>query len=121
MVTSSMETPWSKNPKLYRVGTQALQQTLDLLDYGAVRKVGGLPLRAIMCYCFGQGNTSIIAHGRPGGFFLHHLQISWINDFPHQAITDRYQAPRRHSYFSFSGAMRELSIWAGLVQKTEAS
>ena len=38
-----------KCQKLYRVGTQALQQTLDLLDYGAVRKVVDCSMRRIMC------------------------------------------------------------------------
>lgn len=110
-----------KCQKLYRVGTQALQQTLDLLDYGAVRKVVDCLYEADNVYCFGQGNTSIIAMDAWGRFSSITSKFHWINDFHMQAITAATLGAKDVIlYFSFSGAMRELSELGGLVQKTEA-
>ena len=110
-----------KCQKLYRVGTQALQQTLDLLDYGAVRKVVDCLYEADNVYCFGQGNTSIIAMDAWGRFSSITSKFHWINDFHMQAITAATLGSKDVIlYFSFSGAMRELSELGGLVQKTEA-
>ena len=110
-----------KRQKLYRVGTQALQQTLDLLDYGAVRKVVDCLYGADNVYCFGQGNTSIIAMDAWGRFSSITSKFHWINDFHMQAITAATLGAKDVIlYFSFSGAMRELSELGSLVQKTEA-
>lgn len=110
-----------KCQKLYRVGTQALQQTLDLLDYGAVRKVVDCLYEADNVYCFGQGNTSIIAMDAWGRFSSITSKFHWINDFHMQAITAATLGAKDVIlYFSFSGAMRELSELGSLVQKTEA-
>ena len=99
-----------KCQKLYRVGTQALQQTLDLLDYGAVRKVVDCLYEADNVYCFGQGNTSIIAMDAWGRFSSITSKFHWINDFHMQAITAATLGAKDVIlYFSFSGAMRELS------------
>ena len=48
-------------------------------------------------------------------------KFHWINDFHMQAITAATLGAKDVIlYFSFSGAMRELSELGGLVQKTEA-
>ena len=94
-----------KCQKLYRVGTQALQQTLDLLDYGAVRKVVDCLYEADNVYCFGQGNTSIIAMDAWGRFSSITSKFHWINDFHMQAITAATLGAKDVIlYFSFSGA-----------------
>ena len=99
-----------KCQKLYRVGTQALQQTLDLLDYGAVRKVVDCLYEADNVYCFGQGNTSIIAMDAWGRFSSITSKFHWINDFHMQAITAATLGAKDVIlYFSFSGAMRAVS------------
>ena len=94
---------------------------LDLLDYGAVRKVVDCLYEADNVYCFGQGNTSIIAMDAWGRFSSITSKFHWINDFHMQAITAATLGAKDVILsFSFSGAMRELSELGGLVQKTEA-
>lgn len=110
-----------KCQKLYRVGTQALQQTLDMLDYGAIHKVVDCLYEADNVYCFGQGNTSIIAMDAWGRFSSVTSKFHWISDFHMQAITAATLGAKDVIlYFSFSSAMRELSELGRLLQQTEA-
>lgn len=82
---------------------------------------GGRLYEADNVYCFGQGNTSIIAMDAWGRFSSITSKFHWINDFHMQAITAATLGAKDVIlYFSFSGAMRELSELGGLVQKTEA-
>ena len=110
-----------KCQKLYHVGTQALQQTFEMLDYEQISKVVDCLCDAENVYCFGQGNSSIIAMDAWGRFATITSKFHWISDFHMQAVTAAtLGANDVILYFSFSGAIRELSELGQLVQKTQA-
>lgn len=110
-----------KSQKLYHIGVQSLQQTLDMLDYEAITKVVDCLYAANNVFCFGQGNTSAVAMDAWGRFSSITSKFHWISGFHMQAITaTTLQANDVILYFSFSGSMRELSELGRLVQQTEA-
>lgn len=107
--------------KLYHIGVQALKQTLDLLDYTVIGKVVDCLYKADNVYCFGQGNSSIIAMDAWGRFASVTSKFHWISDFHMQAITAAALGENDVIlYFSFSGAIRELCELERIVQPMKA-
>jgi fructoselysine-6-P-deglycase FrlB-like protein len=91
-----------------------------MLDYEQISKVDCL-CDAENVYCFGQGNSSIIAMDAWGRFATITSKFHWISDFHMQAVTAAtLGANDVILYFSFSGAIRELSELGQLMQKTQA-
>lgn len=108
-----------KCQKLYRVGTQALQQTLERLNPEAISEAVDLLSKAKTVYCFGQGNSSIVAMDAWGRFIAVSPKFHWVSDYHMQAFTAATLEPDDVIlYFSFSGAMRELSELGCLIGQT---
>lgn len=110
-----------KSMKLYNVGKQALSQTLDQLDYPRIDQAVALLGQARNVYCFGQGNSSIVAMDAWGRFASIAPNFHWVPDSHLQADTAAILGKDDVVlYFSFSGMTRELSEVGQLLQKTEA-
>lgn len=115
------DTIQQKCQKLYRIGVQALSQTLSLIDYDCIDRAVDLLCNAGNVYCFGQGNSSMVAMDAWGRFASVTSKFHWVTDYHMQAFT---AATLRENdvilYFSFSGAMRELSELGQIIRQTEA-
>lgn len=110
-----------KSLKLYKVGISALQQTYEMLNYNAISEVADLLYQADSVYCFGQGNSSIIAMDAWGRFASVTHKFHWVSGFHMQAITAATLGKKDVVlYFSFSGAMPELSELGKQMQGSEA-
>lgn len=110
-----------KCQKLYYIGQQALQQTFELLDYTRISEIVDCLLRANSVYCFGQGNTSIVAMDAWGRFASVTSKFHWVSDFHMQSITAAtLDEDDVILYFSFSGSMRELSELGKYMQGRKA-
>lgn len=108
-----------KSQKLCHIGMEALRQTLALLDPAAIRKAVDLLWESKSVYCFGQGNSSIVAMDAWGRFTPVTPKFHWISDAHMQADTAAILGEGDVVlYFSFSGATRELVEVARLVQDT---
>lgn len=115
------DTLQQKCQKLYHIETQALSQTLSLIDYDSIDRAVGLLCQADSVYCFGQGNSSMVAMDAWGRFISVTPKFHWVTDYHMQAFTAATLGPKDVIlYFSFSGAMRELSELGRLIQQTEA-
>lgn len=109
-----------KCQKLYRIGIHALKQTVDLLDPNTISKAVDLLCTAKNVYCLGQGNSSTIAMDAWGRFISVATKFHWVTDYHMQSFTTAtLGAGDVILYFSFSGAMRELSELGRLVRQTE--
>lgn len=110
-----------KCQKLSRIGAQALAQTLEKIDPEAIRSAVELLCRARGVYCFGQGNSSIVASDAWGRFASVSSKFHWVGDSHMQAYTAALL--RRDDvvlYFSFSGATKELCELGQLLKQAEA-
>lgn len=110
-----------KCQKLSSIGIQALKQTLEKIDPEAIRAAVELLCRAGSVYCFGQGNSSIVASDAWGRFASVTPKFHWISDSHMQA----YAASLLHTedvvlYFSFSGMTRELEEIGDILKETGA-
>lgn len=110
-----------KCQKLYHIETQALSQTLSLIDCDSISRAVDLLCQADNVYCFGQGNSSMVAMDAWGRFIAVTSKFHWVTDYHMQAFTAATLGPKDVIlYFSFSGAMRELSELGRLIRQTEA-
>lgn len=117
---SAEDTLQQKCQKLYRIETQALAQTFSLIDYDKIDQAVDLFCQADNIYCFGQGNSSMVAMDAWGRFVSVTSKFHWVTDYHMQAFTAATLGPKDIIlYFSFSGAMRELSELGHLVRQTE--
>lgn len=105
---------------LYHIGTRALKQTMDLLDPDVISRAVDLLCGAKNVYCLGQGNSSTIAMDAWGRFISVTPKFHWVMDYHMQSFTAAtLRADDVILYFSFSGAMRELSELGRLVRQTK--
>lgn len=110
-----------KCQKLHYIGTQALAQALDRIDPEAIDSAVMLLCQAENVYCFGQGNSSIVASDAWGRFTAVTAKFHWIDNIHMQLYTACLLEPKDAVlYFSFSGATRELIQTGKLIRKTNA-
>lgn len=110
-----------KCQKLSRIGIQALMQTLEKIDPEAIRVAVELLCRAGSVYCFGQGNSSIVASDAWGRFVSVSQKFHWVSDSHMQVYSAALlQENDVVLYFSFSGSTKELCEIGGLMKQTKA-
>ena len=103
--------------KLYNVSTDALQKTLNELDPSRIAEVVNVLADSTRVFCFGQGNSSIVAEDAWGRFSCVSPKFHFIGNANLQATTVELLGEGDVVlYFSFSGAVREL-IEIGKVMK----
>lgn len=116
--TDSIE---QKSRKLCNVSTDALQQTLKELEFDKIGEAVDILSKANSVYCFGQGNSSIVAEDAWGRFCCVSPKFHFISNSNLQYDTARLLG--KHDvvlYFSFSGSIRELMEMGKLISKSEA-
>ena len=107
--------------KLCSVSMEALQQTLHDLDVDAISQAVEIFSAAKNVYCFGQGNSSIVAEDAWGRFSTVSTKFHFISNANLQAITAQLLGKDDVVlYFSFSGAVRELCEVGQLLEGSEA-
>ena len=110
-----------KCQKLCIIGKHALTQTLAQVDFGCVDAAVQLLCEANNVYCFGQGNSNIVAMDAWGRFASVSTKFHWVPDSHLQADTAAILSKKDVVlYFSFSGMTREVSEIGSLVRGTEA-
>jgi len=107
--------------KLCSVSMEALQQTLHELDVNAISKAVDIFSEANNVYCFGQGNSSIVAEDAWGRVSTVSTKFHFISNANLQATTARLLGEGDVVlYFSFSGAVRELTEVGQMLEGTKA-
>lgn len=110
-----------KSRKLCNISTNALQQTLKALDFGKIEEAIDLMSQANNIFCFGQGNSSIIAEDAWGRFTCVSPKFHYIANANLQFDTVRLLGKNDVVlYFSFSGAVRELQEVGQVMKNSEA-
>ncbi len=110
-----------KCKKLCYLGMQALAQTTKRMDCEAIDRAVDLLSKAKNVYCFGQGNSSIIASDAWGRFTCITPKFHWISDVHMQLYTASLLGEDDVVlYFSFSGTTQELVAAGKLVSGTGA-
>lgn len=100
----------SKCKKLCNVSMEALQQTFHNLDVHAISQAVEIFSQSHNVYCFGQGNSSIVAEDAWGRFSCVSTKFHYISNANLQATTAALLGEGDVIlYFSFSGNVRELS------------
>lgn len=116
--TDSVE---QKCRKLCNVSTEALQQTLNELEVDRIEEAVELFSNARSVYCFGQGNSSIVAEDAWGRFSCVSPKFHYISNANLQATTAALLGEGDVVlYFSFSGSVRELIEMGRILEKTKA-
>lgn len=116
--TDSVE---QKCRKLCSVSMETLQQTLHDLDVEAISQAVDIFSQAKNVYCFGQGNSSIVAEDTWGRFSTVSTKFHFISNANLQATTAQLLGKDDVVlYFSFSGAVRELTEVGQLLEGSEA-
>lgn len=101
--------------------TEALERTLELINYGAIEQAVDWIVDCNRVYCFGEGNSSIAAMEAWGRFAIATSKFNWVSDAHFQAMTTSLLDERDVIlYFSYSGATRELLEIAELKEKSGA-
>ncbi len=107
--------------KLCHVSMDALQQTLNNLDTDAIDRAVELFSQAHSVYCFGQGNSSIVAEDAWGRFSCVSTKFHFISNANLQANTARLLGEGDLIlYFSFSGNVRELTEVGQILADSKA-
>ena len=107
--------------KLCNVSTDALHQTLSGLDVDIIDKVVDMLSRAVSVYCFGRGNAAMVAEDAWGRCSCVSPKFHYIANANLQATTAELLGKNDVVlYFSFSGAVRELTEMGKILQNREA-
>lgn len=107
--------------KLFNVSTDALQKTLSELNPDTISQVVQVLSDATRVFCFGQGNSSIVAEDAWGRFACVSPKFHYISNANLQATTiDLLGKGDVVLYFSFSGAVRELLEIGNMMKKSKA-
>lgn len=108
--------------KLCNVSMEALQQTYHNLDIDAISDAVDIFSNAKNVYCFGQGNSSIVAEDAWGRFSCVSTKFHYISNAHLQATTAALLGKGDVIlYFSFSGNVRELSEVGQILCNNEAT
>lgn len=111
----------TKCRKLYNVSTDALQKTLGDLDSETIAEVVHVLSDSTRVFCFGQGNSSIVAEDAWGRFSCVSPKFHFIANANLQATTVELLGKGDVVlYFSFSGAVRELIEIGRVMKNSEA-
>lgn len=107
--------------KLYNVSTDALQKTLNELDPQTIAEVARVLSDSTRVFCFGQGNSSIVAEDAWGRFACVSPKFHFIANANLQSTTVELLGEGDVVlYFSFSGAVRELIEIGKVMKKSKA-
>lgn len=107
--------------KLYNVSTDALQKTLGELNPEKIAEVVRVLADSTRVFCFGQGNSSIVAEDAWGRFSCVSPKFHYIANANLQATTVELLGEGDVVlYFSFSGAVRELLEIGKVMKKSKA-
>lgn len=107
-----------KCKKLCDVCADALQQTRLQVDPRAVRRAVDALWDAKTVYCFGQGNSTVIAMDAWSRFVPITTKFHWVSDAHQQSYTSALLARDEVVlYYSFSGSTRELIENAKLIRQ----
>lgn len=107
--------------KLYNVSTDALQKTLGELNPGTIAEVAQVLSESTRVFCFGQGNSSIVAEDAWGRFSCVSPKFHFIANANLQSTTVELLGEGDVVlYFSFSGAVRELIEIGKVMKKSKA-
>ena len=110
-----------KSRKLCYISMDALQQTLGELELDRLEAAVALLSEARNVFCFGQGNSSIVAEDAWGRFCMISPKFHFIANSRLQADTASLLTEEDVVvYFSFSGAVRELTEIATILKKRGA-
>ena len=116
--TDSIE---QKCRKLCNVSTDSLQQTLKELEFDKIDEAVDILSQANNVFCFGQGNSSIVAEDAWGRFCCVSPKFHFISNANLQYDTTRLLGKNDVVlYFSFSGSVRELVEVGQILSKSEA-
>ena len=95
--------------RLYAVDSAAIAQTLELLDYGAVREAADLLESAERVCCMGQGGSMLIASEAAHLFSAASGKFFAVSDSHMQMIRAANMGERDAVlFFSYSGATRDM-------------
>ena len=104
--------------KLCYVSTDALLQTLSELEFDKLTEAVEILSAARSVFCFGQGNSSIVAEDAWGRFCVVSPKFHFIANSRLQADTAALLGPDDVVlYFSFSGAVPELMEMGQILKK----
>lgn len=118
---SKTDSVLEKSQKLCNIGIHALTNTLEEIDPKQVTRAVELLRGAETVFCYGQGNSSIIAMEALGCFSSITKKFQWISNSHMQAATAALLGENDMIlYFSYSGSARELIELKELPQKTKA-
>lgn len=107
--------------KLYNVSTDALQKTLGELNPEKIAEVVRVLADSTRVFCFGQGNSSIVAEDAWGRFSCVSPKFHYIANANLQATTVELLGEGDVVlYFSFSGAVRELLEIGKVMKQSKA-
>ena len=107
--------------KLFNVSTDALQKTLSELNPDTISEVVRVLSDSTRVFCFGQGNSSIVAEDAWGRFSCVSPKFHFIANANLQATTIELLGEGDVVlYFSFSGAVRELLEIGKVMKKSKA-
>ena len=110
-----------KSRKLCNVSMDALTKTLHILDVDAISDAVDILSAAKGVYCFGQGNSSIVAEDAWGRFSCVSTKFHYISNAHLQATTAALLGEGDVIlYFSFSGNVRELAEVGQILSGTKA-
>jgi DNA-binding MurR/RpiR family transcriptional regulator len=115
------DTVAQKCRKLCSVSMEALQQTLHELDEDAISNAVDIFSKAKSVYCFGQGNSGIVAEDAWGRFSTVSTKFHYISNANLQATTAHLLGEGDVVlYFSFSSSVRELTEVGQMLAGTKA-
>ena len=107
--------------KLCYISTDALLQTLGEMELDKVSQAVEILSNARNVFCFGQGNSSIVAEDAWGRFCMVSPKFHFIANAKLQADTAALLTDRDVVlYFSFSGSVRELTEMGAILKQTGA-
>ena len=103
--------------KLYGVDTDALTQTLELLDEAAVNAAADILEAAERVYCMGQGGSLVIAEEAAHLFTTVRSKYFTLHDSHTQVIAASTMGPQDAVlYFSYSGSTRDIMQTLDIVR-----
>ena len=107
--------------KLCYISTDALLQTHNELELDKIGEAVTLLSNARSVFCFGQGNSSIVAEDAWGRFCMVSPKFHCISNARLQADTAALLTQEDVVlYFSFSGSVRELQEMGNILKKSKA-
>ncbi|MDY3781575.1 MAG: MurR/RpiR family transcriptional regulator [Candidatus Faecousia sp.] len=103
--------------KLYRANTEAMMQTMEVLDLNVVSQVASLFQEARQVLCMGQGGSMLIAREAAHLFSTVSNQFRPVEDSHMQAMAAAIMDPRDVLFFfSYSGSTRDVLEISGIAR-----